>query len=111
MKVIRQLLGAFGFTTEAGRTRRAPVFSMKSPCPPRLRAEMRGTIPTRTSRNQTGRTHRRDAEGAEDAEISCSSKCNTRRLFTLRPLRLGGEFFDRSGEDLICKGLTARCSM
>src|SRR5205809_5861446 len=24
---------------------------------------------------------------------------------TLRPLRLGGEFFDRFGEDLICKGL------
>src|SRR5436190_11612499 len=61
--------------------------------------------PTRTSRNQTGRAHRRDAEGAEDAEISCSSKCNTRRLFTLRPLRLCGEFLDRFGEDLICKGL------
>src|SRR5436190_4138292 len=61
--------------------------------------------PTRTSRNQTARTHRRDAEGAEDAEISRSSKCNTRRLFTLRALRLGGEFLDRFGEGLICKRL------
>ena len=26
--------------------------------------------------------------------------------FTLRPPRLGHEFFDRFGEDLICKGLT-----
>src|SRR6266545_490956 len=28
---------------------------------------------------------------------------------TLRPLRLGGEFLDRFGEDLICKGLIIYC--